>query len=300
MKQATTTRHGLKMGALAVALVGLLGAAAWSWQAWRPGSRQRAERPLEGLAVFGSVPDVSLIQRDGRRVTLADLRGKVWIANFIYTHCTDTCPLQSAQMARLQEELRSEPDFRLVSITVDPEQDTPETLTEYATRFGADRERWLFLTGEKRAVYTLAVVGFRLSVADPEELDQGPRDKRAPSGSPQTRQENPFQQPEGRVRAITRFLQTAGGSLLEPAPARAHPGHPAKPFIHSSRFALVDRQARIRGYYQSNDEEALGRLRRDARILLRENQPESHSRNAVRKALTFPFAGGCNLFPEGR
>ena len=204
---------------------------------------------------------------------MADLRGKVWIANFIYTHCTDTCPLQSAQMARLQEELKTEPDFRLVSITVDPEQDTPETLTEYATRFGADRERWLFLTGAKRALYALAVEGFRLSVADPEELDQDPRNKRAPSSRPQARQEDPFEQPEGRVRAATRFLQTAGKSLLEPAPALAHPGHPGKPFIHSSRFALVDRQARIRGYYPGTDEQALGRLRRDVRTLLRENRP---------------------------
>ncbi len=273
MKHTTTIRQGLGAGVLAVALAGVLGAALWTWQAWRPGSSQRAQGPLEGLAVFGTVPDFSLIQRDGRRVTLADLRGKVWIANFIYTHCTDTCPLQSAQMARLQEELKAEPEFRLVSITVDPEQDTPETLTEYATWFGADRDRWLFLTGEKRALYALAVEGFRLAVADPEEMDQGPRENRAPPGRPRARQENPSQQPKGRVSAVTRFLQTAGKSLMEPAPALAHPGHPGKPFIHSSRFALVDGQARIRGYYQSNDEEALGRLRRDVRTLLRENQP---------------------------
>ncbi len=273
MKEHSAIRLGLSMGMRAVALAGLLGTAVWAWQIWDSGSSQRDTRPLEGLKVFGTVPDFSLIQRDGRQVTLADLRGKVWITNFIYTHCTDTCPLQSAQMARLQEELKTEPDFRLVSITVDPEQDTPETLSEYATRFGANRERWLFLTGNKRAVYTLAVEGFRLSVADPEELDQGPRDKRAPSSRPQARQEDPFQQPEGRVGTITRFPQIAGKSLLEPATALAHPGHAGKPFIHSSRFALVDGQARIRGYYQSNDEEALGRLRRDVRTLLREIRP---------------------------
>jgi len=273
MKENSAIRPGLSMGMRAVALAGLLGAAVWAWQIWDSGSSQRDTRPLEGLKVFGTVPGFSLIQRDGRQVTLADLRGKVWIANFIYTHCTDTCPLQSAQMARLQEELKSEPDFRLVSITVDPEQDTPETLTEYATRFGADRERWLFLTGAKRALYALAVEGFRLSVADPEELDQDPRNKRAPSSGPQARQENPFEQPEGRVGAVTRFLQTSGKSLLEPAPALAHPGHPGRPFIHSSRFVLMDGQARIRGYYQSNDEEALGRLRSDVRTLLRGNQP---------------------------
>ncbi len=273
MKEHSAIRPGLSMGMRAVALAGFLGAAVWAWQIWDSGSSQRDTRPLEGLKVFGTVPDFWLIQRDGRRVTLADLRGKVWVANFIYTHCTDTCPLQSAQMARLQEELKTEPDFRLVSITVDPELDTPEVLSEYANRFGADRDRWLFLTGDKRAIYTLAVGGFRLSVADPEELDQGPRDRRAPSSRPQARQENPFQQPEGRVGAVTRFLQKAGKSLLEPAPALAHPGHPGKPFLHSSRFVVVDGQARIRGYYQSDDEEALGRLRRDVRTLLREHRP---------------------------
>ncbi|HEX9898376.1 MAG TPA: SCO family protein, partial [Candidatus Methylomirabilis sp.] len=170
MKETVSIRQPFGRLLLLTALAGILGTAVWTWQGSRPGRGGGEDRPLEGLRIFGTVPDFSLIQRDGRRVTLADLRGKVWIANFIYTHCTDTCPLQSAQMARLQEELKTEPNFRLVSITVDPEQDTPETLTEYATRFGADRERWLFLTGEKRAVYTLAVVGFRLSVADPEEL----------------------------------------------------------------------------------------------------------------------------------
>ena len=272
MKEPASIRQPIGRALLLAALAGIFGTALWTWQGLRPG-KGGEDRPLEGLKVFGTVPDFSLIQRDGRRITLADLRGKVWIANFIYTHCTDTCPLQSAQMAQLQEGWKTEPDVRLVSITVDPEQDTPEVLSEYANRFGADRDRWLFLTGEKRALYALAVEGFRLSVADPEEQDQGPGDKRTPSSRPQARQERPSQEPGGRAGAVTRFLQMAGKSLLEPAPAQAHPGHAGKPFIHSSRFVVVDGQARIRGYYQSNDEEALGRLRRDVRTLLRETRP---------------------------
>jgi len=273
MKQTTTIRQGLGAGVVAVALAGVLGAAVWTWQAWRPGWGQRAQRPLEGLTVLGTVPDFSLIQRDGRRVTLADFRGKVWIANFIYTHCTDTCPLQSAQMARLQEELRGEPDVRFVSITVDPELDTPEVLSEYANRFGADRDHWLFLTGEKRALYALAMEGFHLGVADPEEMDQGPRENRAPPGRPRARQENPSQQPGWRAGAVEPFLRMAGTWLLGPAPALAHHGGPGMPFLHSSRFVLVDRQVRIRGYYPSTEEDALGRLRRDVSTLLRENHP---------------------------
>ncbi|MBI3080708.1 MAG: SCO family protein [candidate division NC10 bacterium] len=181
---------------------------------------------------FGTVPDFSLIERSGKRVTLADLRGKVWIANFIYTHCPDTCPLQSAQMAQLQQEIGAERDLRLVSISIDPERDTPKVLSEYAARFGADPQRWLFLTGEKKAIYRLAQEGFRLSVVDPEE----------------------------GVRSW----------LFGVAPVMAHHGQVGKTFLHSSRFVLMDRQARIRGYYQFNEDEAMGRLVNDVKTLLRE------------------------------
>ena len=192
--------------------------------------RSADERPLEGLQVFGTVPPFSLVERSGRPVTREDLIGKVWIANFIYTHCPDNCPLQTAEMARLQSALTAERNLRLVSITVDPKRDTLAVLTQYANRYGADPNRWLFLTGQKDAIYRLAQEGFHLSVVDPE--------------------------------------QRAEDWLFTPAPAFAHHGENEKQFIHSSRFVLVDRQARIRGYYQSNDEEALRRLRRDTRTLL--------------------------------
>ncbi|MBI4571708.1 MAG: SCO family protein [candidate division NC10 bacterium] len=273
MMETAFSRQHLGVGLLTVALAGVLGVAVWTWQgAWR-GQGSQDDRPLEGLRIFGTVPDFSLIERSGRRITLAELRGRVWIANFIYTHCTDTCPLQSARMARLQADFSPELDVRLVSITVDPEQDTPAVLVEYANRFGADRDRWLFLTGEKKAIYTLALEGFRLSVADPGETVQPPPGGPAPTGRSDARQGQssiPRRAP-GRVEA--RILSDAAIWLVSPVVAFAHPGHPGKPFIHSSRFALVDRQARIRGYYHSDDEEALGRLRRDAQALLRENRP---------------------------
>lgn len=128
------------------------------------------EKPLEGLRIYGTVPDFSLIERSGRPVTLADLKGKIWIANFIYTNCPDTCPIQSAQMKELQTEFMSEKDLRLVSITVDPKRDTARVLSEYANRFGASLERWFFLTGEREMIYRLAQEGFRLAAAEiPDE-----------------------------------------------------------------------------------------------------------------------------------
>ena len=156
------------------------GIALWNWQMKLPVQNISEDRPLEGLKQFGSVPPFSLLERSGRRLTLPDLKGKVWMVNFIYTNCPDTCPVQSAQMRQIQDELKGEEDLRLISITVDPARDTPEVLSEYATRFHADPERWLFLTGEKETIYNFARDGFRLGAA---EL---PHEKRPESGATHT------------------------------------------------------------------------------------------------------------------
>src|SRR5918996_471470 len=123
---------------------------------------------LEKLDVYGTVPQFSLTERSGCVVSRDDLRGNVWVANFIYTKCTETCPTQSLQVARLQAEFAGAPDLRLVSITVDPRNDTREVLTTYAERYSADRQRWLFLTGDKREIYCLAK-DMNLSVVDPSD-----------------------------------------------------------------------------------------------------------------------------------
>jgi protein SCO1/2 len=117
------------------------------------------------LSDYGSVPEFSLVERSGRNATLATLRGKVWIANFIYTTCTDTCPTQSAAMAKLQEQFNGQSALRFVSISVDPERDTPEVLSRYAERYKASADRWLFLTGDKEQIAQLVQGGFRLSAA---------------------------------------------------------------------------------------------------------------------------------------
>jgi protein SCO1/2 len=207
---------------LAVLSVVVVGTTIWIRQGM--GVRQGGwkEKPLEGLSkTFGKVPDFSLIERSGRRVSLSDLKGRIWIVNFIYTNCPDTCPIQSAQMKELQAEFMDEKDLRLVSITVDPKRDTTKVLTEYATRFGADPARWFFLTGEKDTIYRLAQEGFRLGAAEI------PHEKRPPSGATHT---------------------------------------------HSPRLVLVDRKAQIRGYYISTDGEAMVRLRRDLKKLLRSGE----------------------------
>jgi len=101
------------------------------------------------LPVVGAAPVFALTDQDGARSTLDDLRGKVAVVTFIYATCTDTCPLLTAKMASLQKPLAA--DFgarvRFVSITVDPEVDTPTVLRGYAKAHGANLSGWSFLTG---------------------------------------------------------------------------------------------------------------------------------------------------------
>lgn len=121
------------------------------------------------------VPDFRLTERNGTTVTKADLLGKVWVASFVFTRCTGPCPAVTATVARLQEELKKQPDVRLVTFTVDPDRDTPDELKKYADRYGADPQRWLFLTGKEGEIHELATDGFKLLAAkkaDPKPGDE--------------------------------------------------------------------------------------------------------------------------------
>jgi len=176
MKQAKLIGLSLAVVLLSV----LFGVAFWKWQGNLESRGTWQEKPLQGLKAFGAVPEFSFTERDGRRIALSDLKGKVWIVNFIYTNCPDTCPIQSAQMKQLQDDFRSEKELRLVSITVDPEHDTPEVLNKYAARFGADPARWFFLTGQKETIYKFAQEGFHLGAVEI------PHEKRPESGATHT------------------------------------------------------------------------------------------------------------------
>lgn len=110
------------------------------------------------------LPDFTLTERSGRPVTKADLAGKVWVASFVFTRCTGPCPSVTATMTRLQAELKlaAEPDLRLVTFTVDPTRDDPAELTKYAAKFGADPDKWLFLTGPEADIQSLLNKSFKI------------------------------------------------------------------------------------------------------------------------------------------
>ena len=125
--------------------------------------RTRLSAP--SLPLLGQVPPFSLTSHRGETVTLEDLAGEPWIADFIFTRCALSCPMMTTRMAELDDG-RVSPEVRLVSFSVDPEHDTPEVLADYAEAFGASR-RWYFLTGPKAEISELALKGFRLAL-DPD------------------------------------------------------------------------------------------------------------------------------------
>jgi protein SCO1/2 len=117
------------------------------------------------VSAYGSVPEFQLTNQDGNNFGSADLRGKIWIADFIYSTCPGPCPMISSRMSELQKPLERT-DVHLVSFTVDPAKDTPEVLRTYSERLQAEPGRWDFLTGAQSTIYNLSRNGFKLAVSE--------------------------------------------------------------------------------------------------------------------------------------
>ncbi len=122
---------------------------------------------------YGSVPPFQLTNQNGHSFGSADLAGKIWIADFIYSTCPGPCPMISSRMSEMQKPLEKT-DVHFVSFTVDPEKDTPAMLREYAHRLHAQPGRWDFLTGPKSTIYDLSMHGFKLPAAEREGKDAEP------------------------------------------------------------------------------------------------------------------------------
>ena len=108
----------------------------------------------------------ALTDRTGRSVTQAELAGRVLVVDFLFTSCSQTCPIVNQCMAQIQGLLTTRPDVRLVSRTVDPRDDTVDALAKFGRKFGADTNRWLLLTGEKTQLYGLISNSFLAQDAD--------------------------------------------------------------------------------------------------------------------------------------
>ena len=164
-------------------------------------SRLRSRQlPVNSFPVIATVGDFTLTNQNSQVVTLDDLRGHVWVADIIFTRCAGPCPIMTQQMKSLQDALPQTSEAKLVSLTTDPEFDTPEILQRYAVRFEADTNRWTFLTGTKRQIGSLASGSLKLSgVATAPEERKNPEDL----------------------------------------------------FIHSTYYVIVDKQARLRGVFET-------------------------------------------------
>lgn len=155
------------------------------------------------LPMLGQIADFSLANQAGQVVTLQTLRGKVWLADIIFTRCPGPCARMTRQMASVQAALPKTSQAQLISLTTDPDFDTPKVLAQYATRFGADPTRWHFLTGTKKEIGELAAQSLKLAAVEKAaELRENPDDL----------------------------------------------------FIHTTIFVLVDKQARLRGIFETGGE----------------------------------------------
>lgn len=177
-----------------------------------------------GVAMLiGPAPSFALTDQLGRSVSEADLRGKVVVADFIYTTCTDMCPALTAQMATLRTRLAEKgllgDDVVLLSISVDPARDTPAQLRAYSALFDADPANWRFLTGDEAAIREVVVDGFALGIQVMESASQ-------PSAA-----------------------HDADAAHIEGDPHAEH-GRDYE-VSHSGRFVLIDRDWQIRSYYDS-------------------------------------------------
>ncbi|MCZ2147863.1 MAG: SCO family protein [Bryobacterales bacterium] len=128
-------------------------------------------RPSAGLELLpdaGQLPEFSLLTETGAPFLRRDLAGKVWVMDFIFTRCTLVCPRLTAEMRKMQQQVGSLPGVGLLSISIDPEYDTPRRLLAYAALHKAGTPQWRFLTGGKETIRALQVKTQRH--LDPEEI----------------------------------------------------------------------------------------------------------------------------------
>jgi len=129
--------------------------------------------PKGAPRVLFPLPEFELTDQEGQPFGTAQLLGKAWVGNFLFTRCRATCPVQTAKLADFQRQAQRWPDrsrVRFVSISVDPEYDTPAVLADYAAGYRIDQSSWRFLTGDRSAIWKLSKEGFKLPVLDsPDE-----------------------------------------------------------------------------------------------------------------------------------
>ena len=132
---------------------------------------QNSSAQKKPLPVISQVADFTLTNQDGKITTLADFTNHVWVADIIFTRCAGPCPRLTMQMKSLQDKLPANSTAKLVTLTTDPEYDSPEVMKKIGTHYGADFNRWTFLTGTKTEIGLLGANSLKLS-AQPVKLEE--------------------------------------------------------------------------------------------------------------------------------
>lgn len=133
------------------------------------------QKEIENAKDWPIKDDFSYTDQDGNQFGLKDLKGKVWVADFIFTNCVDVCLPMTSNMAKLQQMAKDEniENIEFVSFSVDPEMDKPEKLQEFAKSFNVDKRNWHFLTGySQESIEKFAMENFKALVKKPEKEDQ--------------------------------------------------------------------------------------------------------------------------------
>lgn len=119
------------------------------------------------------VPDFKFVNQDGDTITNKDYLGKVYVVEFFFTTCPSICPVMSENLVEIQNKFKGNKNFGIVSITIDPEHDTPRVLKEYAEEYKVTNPNWNFLTGDRKVIYDMANIGFGIFADEDETVPGG-------------------------------------------------------------------------------------------------------------------------------
>ncbi|MCF7763656.1 MAG: SCO family protein [Verrucomicrobia bacterium] len=161
---ARSAFRGVWVGLVLIALT--LGAIFLAWRV------QQIEVESTALPIYSKVADFTLTNQINKVVTMEDLRGKIWIADIIFTRCAGPCPQMTRNMRALQDALDGDGSVMFISLTTDPGFDTPEVLERYGKKFDVDPDEWWLLTGSKVEIARLAVDGLKLTAIQKEAGQQ--------------------------------------------------------------------------------------------------------------------------------
>lgn len=125
------------------------------------------------LQTIGKAPKFSLTDQNGATISNEDYKGKVYVVEFFFSTCPTICPIMNTNMKKVQASFASNANFGIASITINPENDTPQALKKHAETIDAKGMNWHFLTGDKTTIFEIANKGYNLYVGENKKVNGG-------------------------------------------------------------------------------------------------------------------------------